>query len=113
MATPAAPNQSFRLKQTPLTYVSTASDPSGRAATLQVRVNDLLWSETPTLYGRGPRERVYALRQDDDGNTDVQFGDGVEGRAPAERRRTMSALSYRKGIGSGRQSAQRAADARC
>ncbi len=102
-------NQSFRLKQKPLTYVSTASDPSGRAATLQVRVNDLLWSETPTLYGRGSRERVYALRQDDDGNTNVQFGDGVEGRAPAQRTEQYP-RQLPQGHRQRRQSAQRAID---
>lgn len=55
------PNPNFQLRQSPLTYVSSASDPSGAAATLQVRVNDLLWSEKPTLYGAGPKDRVYAL----------------------------------------------------
>lgn len=91
------PNQSFQLKQSPLTYVST-TDPSGRAATLQVRVNDLLWSEVPTLYGRGRRERVYALRQSDDGKTTIQFGDGVEGaRLPSGLNNVR--VSYRKGIG--------------
>jgi hypothetical protein len=94
------PNQSFRLKQAPLTYVATAADPSGRAATLHVRVNDLEWSEAPTLYGRGPREHVYTLRQDDNGNTDAQFGDGVEGaRLPSGQNNVR--VSYRKGIGSG------------
>jgi phage-related baseplate assembly protein len=91
------PNQRFQLKQSPLTYVST-TDPSGRAATLQVRVNDLLWSEVPTLYGRDRRERVYALRQSDDGKTTIQFGDGVEGaRLPSGQNNIR--LGFRKGIG--------------
>src|SRR4029077_7821547 len=90
-------NQSFQLKQSPLTYIST-TDPSGHAATLQVRVNDLLWSEGPTLYGRDRRERVYALRQSDDGKTTIQFGDGVEGaRLPSGENNIR--LGYRKGIG--------------
>jgi hypothetical protein len=91
------PNQSFQLKQSPLTYVST-TDPSGHGATLQVRVNDLLWREVPTLYGHDRRERVYALRQSDDGKTTIQFGDGVEGaRLPSGQNNVR--LGYRRGIG--------------
>ncbi len=91
------PNQSFQLKQSLLTYVST-SDASGRAATVQARVNDLLWREVPTLYGHGRLERVYSLRQADDGKTTIEFGDGVEGaRLPSGQNNVR--LSYRKGIG--------------
>ena len=93
----AAVNQSFRLKHAPLTYVS-AADPAGRAATLQVRVNDLLWHEVPSLYGRGRLERVYTIRQDDDGKSTVQFGDGRQGaRLPSGLNNVRAA--YRKGIG--------------
>ena len=92
------PNQSFRLKQSPLTYVSSAGDPGGAAATLQVRVNDVLWSEGPTLYGVGPKDRVYALRQDDAGLTTIEFGDGVQGaRLPSAQNNVR--LAYRKGLG--------------
>ncbi len=93
----AAVNQSFLLKQAPLTYVS-ASDPDGRASTLQVRVNDLLWQEVPSLYGRGRLERVYTIRQDDDGKSTIQFGDGRQGaRLPSGQNNLRAA--YRKGIG--------------
>ena len=44
--------QRFTLRQPPLTYVSAAT-PSGAASTLEVRVNDLLWHEKPTLFARG------------------------------------------------------------
>ena len=92
------PNQSFQLKQSPLTYVSSAADPSGAAATLQVRVNDLLWSEKPTLYGAGPKDRVYALRQDDAARATIEFGDGVQGaRLPTAQNNVR--LAYRKGLG--------------
>ncbi len=95
----AAVNQSFQLKHAPLTYVS-STDPSGRAATLQVRVNDLLWHEVPSLYGRGRLERVYTIRQDDDGKSTIQFGDGRQGaRLPSGQNNVR--LAYRKGIGLG------------
>jgi Baseplate J-like protein len=96
----AQPNQRFRIKQPPLTYVASSNTPEGRAATLQVRVNDLLWNGVPTLYDRGPRDRVYTLRQDDSGNTTILFGDGDQGaRLPSGQNNVR--LSYRRGIGAG------------
>ena len=82
-ATPAQPYQRFTLKQPPLTYVSAPTRRPGARSTLEVRVNDVLWEEVPTLYGAGPRDRVYVTATDDDGDTTVEFGDGVDGRAPA------------------------------
>jgi hypothetical protein len=93
------PYQSFTLRQPPLTYV-TAPTPRGAESTLQVRVNDLRWHEVPTLYGRGPNDRVFITRADDDGKTMVQFGDGLTGaRLPTGQENVRA--SYRKGIGLG------------
>ncbi|MDB5970557.1 MAG: hypothetical protein JWQ90_3007 [Hydrocarboniphaga sp.] len=94
----AQASQSFTLKQPPLTYVASGSDPSGAVSTLQVRVNNLLWSERATLYGSGAKDRVYALRQDDAGKTTLDFGDGSEGaRLPSAQNNLR--FSYRKGLG--------------
>ena len=41
----AVPNQSFALKQSPLTYVLDPSNPDGRSATLTARVNGVQWHE--------------------------------------------------------------------
>jgi predicted phage baseplate assembly protein len=95
----ATPNQSFQLKQSPLTYVSSI-DPSGRASTLQVRVNDLLWHEVPSLYGHDRREHAYTIRLDDDGKSTIQFGDGRQGARLSSGTNNVR-LAYRKGIGSG------------
>ena len=70
--------QRLILKNVPLTYVS-APTPSGGASTLEVRVNDILWEEVPSLFGQAPRDTVYITRIDDDGKVKVQFGDGVSG----------------------------------
>jgi hypothetical protein len=91
------PYQSFVLKQPPLTYVSAATA-SGGKSTLEVRVNDLLWQEVPSLFGTGPRDRIYISRLSDDGKTTVEFGDGVTGaRLPTGRDNVRA--RYRKGIG--------------
>lgn len=89
--------QRFVLNQAPLTYVS-APTPSGGASTLELRVADVLWTEAPTLYQASPGARVYQTRQDDDGLTTVEFGDGVEGaRLPSGQSNVRA--RYRKGLG--------------
>jgi hypothetical protein len=72
------PFQSFPLRQAPLTYVS-SSTPSGATTTLSVTVDDVAWTEVPSLFGTGPRDRVYVVRIGADGNVTVEFGDGVTG----------------------------------
>ena len=89
--------QTFKLRQPPLTYVS-AANAEGAASTLEVRVNDLLWHEAPTLYGQDGKDRVYIARRDDDGVTSVEFGDSVTGaRLPTGQNNVRA--QYRKGIG--------------
>lgn len=73
--------QKFDLKSKPLTYLADAS-PSGYATTLQVRVNDILWKETETLFGKKPTDRVYTARESNEAVTTVGFGDGYTGVRP-------------------------------
>ncbi len=93
----AQPFQRFALRQSPLTHVY-ADTPIGRRSTLDVRIDGLLWDEVPSLFGHGPRERVYTIRLDDDGVTTVQFGDGRTGARPPTGRENILA-DYRKGLG--------------
>lgn len=89
--------QKFALKQKPLTYVS-APTASGAETTLQVRVNDVLWQEKPSLYSLPARERAHITRLDDDGNVTLAFGDGVNGaRLPTGDENIVA--TYRTGIG--------------
>ena len=90
--------QRFALKQTPLTYVASSATPSGVLSTLRVWVDEVEWHEVPWLYGRGPGERVFITRQDGEGATWIQFGDGVTGaRLPTGQRNVRA--EYRRGIG--------------
>jgi predicted phage baseplate assembly protein len=91
------PYQRFNLRQSPLTYTS-APTASGGASTLEVRVDNVKWNEVPTLFGRGPRERVYVTRIDDTGKVSVVFGDGRTGARLPQGTENVSA-TYRKGIG--------------
>jgi hypothetical protein len=91
-------DQTFRLKQPPLTRVS-ADTPSGRRATLDVRVDDRPWTEVDSLFGAAPSAHAYSIRDDESGGTTVQFGDGAEGaRLPTGQQNVRA--TYRKGVGS-------------
>jgi len=89
--------QRFVLRQPPLTYVSGATA-TGAKTTLEIRVNDLLWHEVPSLIDSGPQDRVYITRLDDAGKTTVMFGDGITGaRLPTGPENVKA--TYRKGMG--------------
>jgi hypothetical protein len=90
-------HQTFTLKKPPLTFVSAANE-TGRASTLEIRVDGALWSEVPALGQAGPEDAVYEVRQSDDGKTHVRFGDGVTGRRLPTGALNVKAV-YRSGIG--------------
>lgn len=93
----AIPFQKFSLKQNPLTYISSSSS-SGIATTLEVRVDDIKWEEVTTFYNRTSEERIYISRNEDDGTTYVQFGNGITGaRLPSGVDNIVA--TYRVGIG--------------
>lgn len=96
----AAVHQSFVLKQRPLTYVPSAStaDEWGAISTLTIWVDGLRWHEVPSLFGAGPDDRIYIVRQTDDGDSVVAFGDGIRGaRLPSGTGNVVA--SYRHGAG--------------
>ncbi|MEX6688162.1 putative baseplate assembly protein [Danxiaibacter flavus] len=91
--------QTFKLKQPPLTFITADTD-SGVQSTLEIRVNDLLWHEVPYFLDHGQDERIYITRQDNDSNTIVTFGDGINGARVPTGLQNIKA-TYRKGIGTG------------
>jgi len=94
----ATPNQSFVLKQSPLTYVQ-APTPTGRQSTLKVQVSGVKWTEMPTLYQQKPSAQVLATLTQSDATTEVLFGDGVEGSTLPTGQNNLQA-NYRIGSGS-------------
>jgi hypothetical protein len=75
-------NQAFLLKKKPLTYLPSpsAGNALGLQNTLRVYVNDILWKEAPSFFNRKPDEAIYIVRQNDEGDSLVIFGDGIRGR---------------------------------
>ncbi|HUJ71998.1 MAG TPA: hypothetical protein VLZ30_07125, partial [Verrucomicrobiae bacterium] len=89
--------QQFTLKQSPLTFVS-APNTAGVDSTLVVRVNDVEWHEQDSLADLGPQDRAFITTTDDNDQTTVIFGNGVEGaRLPTGTGNVKA--TYRNGIG--------------
>lgn len=87
----------FRLGRSPLTYLQSGAKIEGEAE-LEIRVNGEEWQEVPSLYARGPTERVYTARQSDAGDTEITFGDGRTGaRVPTGAMNVVA--TYRTGVG--------------
>jgi len=93
----ATPNQRFSLKQTPLTFVQSPT-PSGRLSTLEVTVNGVDWTEEPNLYQQPPSARVFSTLNQTGGNSDVLFGDSIEGSTLPTGQNNIQA-NYRVGSG--------------
>ncbi|MBA3240145.1 MAG: putative baseplate assembly protein [Acidobacteria bacterium] len=94
-----SPAQVFTLRQSPLTYVS-APTPDGIESTLRVRVGDVLWHETDSHAGSGPKDRAYVTKTNDEDATTITFGNGREGARPATGVENVRAV-YRTGLGKG------------
>jgi len=91
--------QQFTLRQPPLTFVS-APTPSGVDSTLEVLVNQVQWHEVESLGRLEQSDRAFITRNDNDGNTQITFGDGYRGlRLPTGIENVRA--KYRSGIGKG------------
>lgn len=90
--------QTFALPKTPLTYLLDTTQVPPQLPQLQVWVNGIEWAEVSSLFGRGPKERVYIVREDAEGKSWVQFGDGKTGSRLRTGRGNVVAI-YRTGNG--------------
>lgn len=90
--------QTFKLPKSPLTYFRSEEETPPEVPELEVYVNDRLWKRVPSLFGRGPKEEIYIAREDGEGESWVQFGDGKTGaRLPTGYQNVVAV--YRTGIG--------------
>lgn len=90
--------QAFPVKKLPVTHIPAPGAPGGVASTLEVRVDGVLWTEVPELYGRPADARVYMARRDETQATRVLAGDGVAGARIPSGRGNVTA-DYRVGLG--------------
>lgn len=71
--------QTFPLPKSPLTYLLDPGRTPADTPELSLYVDGLEWSRVDTLFSSGPKDQVYIVRQDGDGKSHVQFGDGKTG----------------------------------
>ncbi len=92
--------QEFVLKKSPLTYLQSPDSTSGDnyKSTLRVWVDGLEWTEVASFYGQPPGAQVFVTREDENNQTHVQFGDGVNGARLSSGLNNVVA-SYRYGSG--------------
>jgi hypothetical protein len=74
------PFQTFKIPKTPLTYHKDAGETPPEVPELWLYVNDRLWTLVPTLFNCNSDEEVYIVREDADGESWIQCGDGKTGR---------------------------------
>ncbi len=90
--------QTFKLPKSPLTYHIAADETPPEVPELQIYVNDILWTRVLSFFNRGPKEEIYLVREDANGDSWVQFGDGKTGkRLPSGLKNVVA--KYRSGIG--------------
>jgi hypothetical protein len=90
--------QTLAVPKAPLTYLlDPASSPAYRPE-LEVRVDGVIWKRVDSLFGRKPDERVYIVREDTEGKSFVQFGDGKTGARLSSGKGNVTA-TYRTGSG--------------
>ena len=96
----AQAGQEFTLSKSPLTYLLSPDPGSGAnyKSTLRVWVNGVEWSEAPSFFGQLPAATIFVTREDENNQTHVQFGDGVNGaRLPSGTNNVIA--NYRFGSG--------------
>lgn len=90
--------QTFAVPKTPLTYLLDTTQAPPQLPELHVWVDGVEWTRADSLFGRGPKEHVYVVREDNDGKSWVQFGDGKTGARLRSGRGNVVAI-YRTGDG--------------
>jgi len=90
--------QTFKLPKAPLTYHNQAGNTPPEVPELEIYVNDRVWTRVPVFFGKGPKEEIYIVREDEDGNSWVQFGDGKTGVRLPSGIGNVTAI-FRSGIG--------------
>jgi hypothetical protein len=89
--------QSFAIPKSPLTYLFDAARTPAQTPALDVYVDGIRWTRLDTLFSAVPLCQVYIVREDTDGNSIIQFGDGKTGARLPTGRNNVTA-GYRIGI---------------
>lgn len=90
--------QTFKLPKSPLTYHVKAGSTPPETPELEIQVGGRRWSQVASFHGRGGKEEIYVVREDANGDSWAQFGDGDSGaRLPSGLGNVVA--RYRTGYG--------------
>jgi hypothetical protein len=90
--------QTFKLPKTPLTYFRSKDASPPELPQLKIYVDNRLWKRVPSFFGYTHNDAIYIVRQDAQGDSWIQFGDGKTGmRLPSGVKNVVA--KYRTGIG--------------
>lgn len=75
-------SQTFKLKKKPLSYYPSPTVDNDQSVknSLTIYVGGILWSEVNSFYGMTEYDQVYIVRQNDEGESLITFGDGIRGQ---------------------------------
>ena len=90
--------QTFKLPKAPLTYHNSPGETPPEVPELQIYVNDHLWTRVASFFNVEPQDEIYIVREDANGDSWVQFGDGKTGARLPSGIRNLVAI-YRAGTG--------------
>ena len=90
--------QTFALPKAPLTYFLSAGAVPPHTPELEVFVDRRQWTRVDAFFGHRPDEQIYIVREDADGRSYVQFGDGETGARLPSGLKNVTA-TYRSGVG--------------
>ena len=90
--------QTFSIPKNPLTYLLDESRTPAQTPELKVYVANILWQKVETFFSSGQNDQVYVIREDQEGKSWVQFGDGKNGARLPSGKNNVTAV-YRIGTG--------------
>jgi hypothetical protein len=90
--------QTFKLPKAPLTYFVSGAATPPQVPELEVYVNGRLWTRVASFFRRAPEAEIYIVREDAEGASWVQFGDGETGARLPSGLNNVTAL-FRRGNG--------------
>ena len=90
--------QTFAIPKAPLTYLLDESQTPAPAPELDIYVEGILWYRVDTFFNNMRDDQIYVVREDKDGKSYVQFGDGKTGARLPSGRNNVIAI-YRTGVG--------------
>lgn len=90
--------QTFKLPKSPLTYLNSVEETPPEVPELQIYVNDRLWKRVNSFFGKDSQDEIYIVREDSNGDSWVQFGDGKTGSRLPSGLSNIVAI-YRTGTG--------------